>query len=60
LQIGDFLTGKGVKITKKPCPDDKFVAGYMGSTGKILKPLPWIRGRGLRSCMNGYNKKTII
>ena len=33
------LNREGVRLTKTACPDGKFVAGDMGPSGKMLKPL---------------------
>ena len=33
------LNREAVKLTRQACPDDKFVAGDIGPSGKMLKPL---------------------
>jgi 5-methyltetrahydrofolate--homocysteine methyltransferase len=33
------LNRRGVELTRKACPEDKFVAGDIGPCGKMLKPL---------------------
>jgi 5-methyltetrahydrofolate--homocysteine methyltransferase len=33
------LNRRGVELTRKVCPEDKFVAGDIGPCGKMLKPL---------------------
>jgi 5-methyltetrahydrofolate--homocysteine methyltransferase len=35
----DSLNRDGIRLVRASCPDDKFVAGDMGPSGKMLKPL---------------------